>query len=260
MKKTLLIPFLMALNSYADNTNVLSCKYNKYYKTACQINEVTLAENESFHMDYEVSYIYDCQGHSFEVGVQTETGFYPFQRGKGVQTLTATGQARLFTSTTNKTNLYSKVFQKSCTIEITDVKKRPSVQSLLNWQNQSDALIRLLYAELDNYFLAKSLDEITSWNKQKLYLMKTNLQKVVRVYPYNPHFKLLLNTVQKAMENSPAPYIPQDAKDSIVNYYKSNLQKELGNAQQLYDNFSHWQTELRNDLKEAISHVKEYMN
>ena len=58
-------------------------------------------------------------------------------------------------------------------------------------------LIRLLYAELDNYFLAKSLDEITSWNKQKLYLMKTNLQKVERVYPYNPHFKLLLNTVQK---------------------------------------------------------------
>ena len=259
MKKILLLTAMISLNSYANANEILSCKYDKYYKTACQIKDITLAENESFYTDYEVSYIYDCQGHSFEVGVQTENGFYPFQRGKGVQTVTATGQARLFTSTTNQKGLYSKVFQKGCKIEVTDIKKRPSMQALLNWQNQSEALIKLLYAELDNFLLAKSLDEISSWNKQKLFLMKSNLQKVVRVYPNNPHFKLLLQTVQKTVDNAPSMYIPIEAKQSLVEYYRNNLQNELSNAQQLYDNFSHWQTELKGDLNEAINHVKEYM-
>ena len=129
-------------------------KYNKYYKTACQINEVTLAENESFHMDYEVSYIYELsKGISFEVGVQTETGFYPFKRGK-VFKLSQLQVKRFVHQQLIKQIYILKFFRKVAQLKLPMLKKTVSSVVLI-MQNQSDTLIRLLYAELDNYFLLK---------------------------------------------------------------------------------------------------------
>ena len=256
-KKFLFFPLIFPIFSYADDLNMLRCNYDDLYKTECSIQNITISENDPFEMDYSVKYKYDCSGHDFSVGIQTEVGFFPFIRKAGEQNIVATGQSRVYLKAQDPDALFYKILQKNCTVEFLGLTKRPSVQTLIQWYQNSKLEISLLYAMLDNYRLAKNLDDIDNWNTEKLILLKNNLEKLTNVYPTNLNFKVLLHTISSAINNKPIKIIiPGEAKVELVSYYKNNLESELQNAENLIAKYNLWKVQLDSDLQKTIENIK----
>jgi hypothetical protein len=256
-KKILFLSFLFPSYSYAEDLNILQCEYDDLYKTGCSVQNITISENDPFEMDYSVRYKYDCSGHDFSVGIQTEVGFYPFIRKIGEQNVIATGQSRVYLKAQDPGALYYKILQKNCSVEFVGITKRPSVQTLIQWNQNSKSEITLLYAMLDNYQLAKNLDDIDSWNIEKLILLKNNLEKLVNVYPTNLSFKVILHTVALSISNKPPKItIPGDAKIELFTYYKNNLEYEIQNAENMIAKYNLWKIQLDTDLQKEINNIK----
>ncbi|WP_186647244.1 hypothetical protein [Fluviispira vulneris] len=260
--KYFFVPLVFSLSAKGfAYSNLLKCDYDEYYKTACRIEPLVLSENDPYQMDYLIKYEYICDGHNFQVGAQTETGYYDFTRGNSVNSVTATGQARLIIQALDPEKLYNKILQKNCSVLVKEFNRRPSIQTLNQWTQYTKMEVTLLYSYLDNYTLAKNLDDIDNWNLSKLFLLKNNLQTLVQIYPLNLHYRTLLHTIESAIKNKPSKIeIPSESKEELTIYYRKKLESEMDSATKILEIFKQWNVVFEKDLAAAIEEIKNFIN
>jgi hypothetical protein len=89
-------------------------------------------------------------------------------------------------------------------------------------------------------------------------LLRDKLQSLTAAYPTNVHYKVMLDTVQSALNNAPPPYSHEliaEAGQDVLLTLRAELDAEVESGHKLIDRFNRWQLQVDPSLLDVVESV-----
>ena len=251
---------LWSAPALADTGNLLVCVDRGFALQKCQLRDVKLADGivesgQPYEAQFLIRYDFPCSGHSVQLGVQSGDANKFFVQGTTGALITVNGTPELHPYDPNPAVTSSLTFRPGCTLNITAVTTLPSTVTAQIWNSQAETEARILQLSVDLYVLAKDYQNLSSWNVDKLNLLKTKLETLVATTPTNLNYKVMLASVKSALQNQPPSATLDElrqAGDDVIATLRAELTREVAVAQALVDRFARWQLAANQALNGAL--------
>jgi hypothetical protein len=251
---------LTSAPAHADTGNLLECIDHGFALQKCVLKDLPLSPGiveagQAYESQFLVHYDFPCSGHSVELGVQSSDSNKLFSMGvsNGLVTLNGTGELHPYDPSPTVTK--SLTFNPGCSLNVTAVTLLPSTVTAQIWTIQADTEARALSAALERYQLANDWENLSIWNVSKLNLLKDKLTLLVAGDPLNLNYRIMLNTVNSALNNQPPSATLDElrqASTDVIATLLDELEQEVAIAQALSDRFARWQLAADQALQDAI--------
>jgi hypothetical protein len=251
---------LGAASALADTGNLLVCTDLGFALQRCQLRDVKLANQifeagAAYEATFAVQYDFPCSGHSVQLGVQSASSSAFFTQGatNAVITLDGPGDLHPFDPWPSVTNRLT--FRPGCTLNVRTVTVLPSTRTIVTWTDQAETEARILALSTNLYLLAKDYQNLSTFNVDKLTLLKTKLESLVAANPTNLNYKVMLNSVNSALEAQPPSATLDElrrAGEDVIATLRAELTQEITVAQALVDRFVRWQLAANEALARAL--------
>jgi hypothetical protein len=146
-------------------------------------------------------------------------------------------------------------FRPGCSLNVRTVTVLPSTRTIATWTDQAESEARILELSTNLYLLAKDYQNLSTFNVDKLTLLKTKLERLVAANPTNLNYKVMLNSVISALEAQPPSATLDElrrAGEDVILTLRSELTREITVAQALVDRFVRWQLAANEALARAL--------
>jgi hypothetical protein len=143
-------------------------------------------------------------------------------------------------------------------VSVSSVTVLPSTATVQAWTDEAISEARILNLSVDRYLLAKDYQSLSTWNVDKLNLLKTKLESLVAATPTNLNYKVMLNSVNSALQNQPLSATLDElrrAGEDLIATLRAELTGEIAVAQALVDRFARWQQVANKALADALDHA-----
>ena len=251
---------LGAATARADTGNLLVCTDLGFALQKCQLRDVLLANpiveaGQAYEATFTVQYDFPCSGHSVQLGVHSASSSAFFTQGatNAVIALNGPGDLRPFDPSPSVTK--SLTFRPGCSLNVRTATVLPSPGTIATWNDQARAEARILELSTNLYLLAKDYQNLSTFNVDKLTLLKTKLETLVAASPTNLNYKVMLNSVNSALQNQPPSATLDElrrAGEDLIATLRGELIQEIAVAQALVDRFARWQLAANDDLARAL--------
>ena len=254
---------LWATPALADTGNLMVCKDLGFALQKCQLRDVVLADRivesgQPYEAQFLVQYDFPCSGHSVQLGVQSADANKFFVMGAIGGLLAVTGVGELHPYDPSPAVTSSLTFRPGCSLNVTSVTALPSTGTVQTWNNQAESEARILELSLNLYLLAKDYQSLSTWNVDKLTLLKTKLETLVAATPTNLNYRVMLSSVNSALQNQPPSATLDElrqAGDAVITTLRAELTREIGVAQLLADRLARWQLAANLALTSALGNA-----
>jgi len=251
---------LWAAPASADTGNLLVCVDHGFALQKCVLQDVKLADRivesgQPYEAQYLVQYDFPCSGHSVQLGVQSADSNKFFVMGAAGGLITVTGVGELHPYDPSPAVTSSLTFRPGCSLTVRTVTTLPSTGTAQTWNNQAESEARILDLSLNLYLLAKDYQSLSTWNVDKLTLLKTKLESLVAVTPTNLNYRVMLASVNSALQNQPPSATLDElrrAGDDVIATLRGELTAEIAVAQVLVDRLARWQLAANVALNNAL--------
>jgi hypothetical protein len=252
---------LWAAPAFADTGNLLVCTDFGFALQQCQLRDVALADRivesgQAYEAQFLVRYDFPCSGHTVQLGVQSGDANKFFTMGATNALITLNGLGELHPYDPSPSLTRSLTFRPGCSLSISGVTVLPSTTTVQIWTNQAQSEARILQLSVNLYLLAKDYQNLSTWNLDKLNLLKTKLETLVASAPTNQNYKVMLNSVNSALQGQPPSATLDElrhAGDDVIATLRGELTQEVAVAQALVDRFARWQLAADQALAGALA-------
>lgn len=251
---------LCAIPSAQGSQNLLQCQYTSgIWWTGCRIVDNAFRFNDDYSFTYTLDFNHDCQGTNASVLVETDLQERVLGRASNWQSTQIDAQNYIKILAADEQQLYGARFRRGCRLEINpSLSKTPSVQTLAMWNQEATLQSKILRNLIREYELAKDFLNLASWDLTKLELLRAKLEQLVAVYPTNIHYRVMLNTVNSAIENRPFDHSNDeiaDAQPVLLAELRQELDAEYAAAVVIQQRFLQWQQAINQELQDLLDQI-----
>ena len=267
MKRRIILSVLAAslasAPAFADTGNLLVCVDLGFALQSCQLHDVKLADHiveagRGYEAQFLVRYDFPCSGHAVRLGVQSGDAVRAFTMGATNAVVTLNGSGDLHSWDDDPDVTSALTFRPGCAVSVSSVTVLPSTATVQAWTDEAISEARILNLSVDRYLLAKDYQSLSTWNVDKLNLLKTKLESLVAATPTNLNYKVMLNSVNSALQNQPLSATLDElrrAGEDLIATLRAELTGEIAVAQALVDRFARWQQVANKALADALDHA-----
>ncbi len=258
---------LGAAPAFADTGNLLVCVDLGFALQRCELRDVKLADQivesgRPYEAQFIVQYDFPCSGHSVQLWVQSADSTARFTQGATNAVITLNGPAELHPFDPSPSVTRSLTFRPGCSLNVRTVTTLPSTNTVLTWTSEAESEARILGLSTRLYLLAKDFLNLSTWNVEKLTLLKEKLETLLATPPppgtplsVRLNYQVMLNSVNSALQNQPPSATLDElrrAGEDVIATLRGELVQEITVAQALVDRFARWQLAANQALARAL--------
>jgi len=252
---------LGAAPAFADTGNLLVCVDLGFALQRCQLRDVKLADQiveagQPYEAQFAVQYDFPCSGHSVQLGVRSADSNKFFTQGATNAVIILNGPADLHPYDPSPSVTSALTFRPGCSLNVRTVTVLPSTGTVQIWTGQAESEARILNLSTNLYLVSKDYQSLSTWNVDKLNLLKAKLESLVAVTPTNLNYKVMLNSVNSALQGQPPSATLDElrrAGEDVIATLRAELVNEVAVAQALVDRFARWQLAANQALTTALA-------
>lgn len=256
---------LTASSAQADANDHMVCRTTGNFSWGCRVAQPNVSprleyQGEEVGTSYKVEYLLDCPGHDMNLRLSAGENEVVLNQSAATDLAIVEGDTPLKIVDPDPRRTRRLIFRGQCQFKTTSVTKTPSANAREAWGQAAIAQAKTLRHVLALYLLATDYEAISSWNNTRLEQLRDRLELLVDRFPKVVHYKVLLRTVNSALEGAPSPDPDQDIADAakqLALEYREELDTELAVAENMTARFQHFKLAVQQDLQDALNEVGE---
>jgi hypothetical protein len=247
----------------AQSANLFTCRATSGFAWGCVLDQRVLSEPLTFegaqyHSEYRVVYDFPCTGHVLSLGFSGEQGLVPLQQGGRNTSAVVGSSGPLRLRDPDPARTAGLTFQGDCRLQVRSVDVRPSTSTQDLWFSEARSQAQIIQLLSRMLLLARDVHNVSSWNDDKLVLMRDRLRQLTSSDPRNLQYRVLLETVESALVNAP-PSFSEAEIDAAGQEVAVAVRAELGLAVQegnrMVRRFQAWRLAVEATLQAALRDI-----
>lgn len=247
----------------AQSANLFTCRATSGFAWGCVLDQRVLSEPLTFegaqyHSEYRVVYDFPCTGHVVSLGFASEQGIVPLQQGGRNISAVVVSSGSLRLSDPDPARTAGLTFQGECLLQVRSVDVRPSTSTQELWFSEARSQAQIIQLLSRMLLLARDVHNVTSWNGDKLVLMRDRLRQLTTSDPRNLQYRVLLETVESALANAPPSYSEAEiaaAGQEVARAIRAELDLALQEGERMVRRFQAWRLAVEATLQAALRDI-----